>query len=292
MKLHTVGARPGTDWPDAWWHGLYGLYQTSFPGLPDRIAFAARVGARWAEVSTPFVAFDGARPVAHVGIIRHPMILDGARHDIAGVHAVCTDPAYRRRGIIRALLAEALAWADTWSPLAKLHTDDPPVYHSNGFAVRGTHRFWSDAEPIPTASRRLDPLGDEADAALLRRLLAERTPPSHVCATAEPGWMVMIDAAICRALDDGFIWLPEHEAIVAVARHGDDRVVADVIARTLPPIGAIRAAVGAKLPFAFPLDRLDPDARAEPAPAHIGAFMVRGPWPVTRPFGVSPLWEH
>ncbi|MCA9537474.1 MAG: GNAT family N-acetyltransferase, partial [Myxococcales bacterium] len=285
--------RPGAAYAADWWQQVYGLYETSFPGLSARIALAERVGARWPEMTTPFVAFDGSRPVAHVGVIRHAMTLGGAKQVVAGVHGVCTDPAYRRRGLIRAVLAEAMAWAETWTTIAELHTDDPPVYRSNGFAEVPTWRFFSDARPMPTATRALDPLGDPADAALLRALLASRTPPSWVCACDDAGPMVLVDAAICGALTNGGLrWLPEHAAIVAVTRHGDDRVIADVIAETLPPIGVIRGAVAEDLPFSFPLDRLDANARAVEAPSHIGVFMVRGRWPVTEPFGISPLWEH
>ena len=293
------GGRPGTAYDDAWWAAVHALYEEGFPGLPSGIARAQAVGMDWREMTTPFAVFEAGRCVAHVGLLWHPMLLDGQRHELAGIHAVCTAVSHRRQGLCRELLAAALAHADErvgGSAVAKLHTDDPPVYTSSGFSVRPTWRFAAAARPERAAWRPLRPLESADDLALLRRLLATAAPVSQRCCSLDGGWMVLIDAALSRRLADGFRYLPEHDAVVCGQRMEDGRVlVISCIAQTLPPASVVLGALadlGSQFVWSFAPEPLDPEAEPEPAPARIGHFMVRGSWPVEAPFGFSPLWEH
>jgi len=291
------GGRPGTAYDTDWWAAVHTLYDEAFPGLPAGIRAAQAVGADWRTVTTPFAMFEGDRCIAHVGLISHPCVLAGEVVTCAGIHAVCTTADRRMRGHCRTLLGHALAWAAPNHPLAKLHTDDPPVYESSGFRVLPTHRFQS---AIPASSgvswRTLKPLESAEDRGILDRLLATRTAASGVCATAEPGWMVTIDAALSGRLAAGFRYLPDHDVVVCgQSLAGGGVLVVEVIGAVLPPAEVVHGALadlGTSFVWSFSPDRFDPDAEAVLAPAAIGSFMVRGTWPVVGAFGMSPLWEH
>lgn len=297
-SIELVGGAPGSSYDDAWWAAVEALYETSFPGLAGGIAAAAEAGVRWRDVTTPFVVMDGGTPVSHVGVLRHPMQLGGRAVEVAGFHAVCTHPDHRRRGFARQALAAAAQWADGWTDVAKLATDDPDVYTSTGFRVVPTYEF--EASPSTRGGRRpearvLHTLKSDADAALFSSLLAKRAPVSRRFASLEPGWLVTIDCALQRRLEDGLLYLPEHDAIVVIDHAPDGARIAEVIAEKLPPAEVVVSLVrDPSLPvwWTFPPHELDPTARAVLKPVEYGSFMVRGNWPDLGPIGFSPLWEH
>lgn len=295
MTRRTLTAgRPGTDHDDRWWAAVHALYDEAFPGLPRGIAAARAIGIDWRAVTTPFAFFEDGRCIAHVGLIWHPMLLDGERHQIAGIHAVCTARTHRRQGLCRALLERALDHAGP--ALAKLHTDDPPVYTGRGFRVVPTWRFAAATPPQPVHWRPLRPIENDLDNRILRDILARRSPVSRRCCSRDEGWMVLIDAALSGRLAGDFRFLPDHEAVVCGQRLDDGRVlVTACFARTLPPAAVVLGALadlGDRFVWSFSPELLDPGAVPEPAPAAIGHFMVRGDWPLPAPFGISPLWEH
>lgn len=295
LTLH--GGRVGTAYDAAWWQAVHGLFDEAFPGLPEGIARARAVGAEWNQMSTPFALFDGDRCVAHVGLLSHPVRVLGQTEVFAGLHAVCTATDHRRRGLSRRLQREALAFADRSHRLAKLSTDDPPVYTGEGFEVVPTFRFRPTVSPVdPGPTRALRCASEPADLALLKRLCAERTWTSDRFASVEPGWLVLIDAALSNLLDRCWVFLEDWDCVVAL-HHNDARVlVMDVIGPQLPPAAVVLGAVTADKPvlWQFTPDRLDPDA--EPVPVvheESGSLMVRGSLPEELgPFGVSALWEH
>lgn len=295
--MKRFGERPGSDYDGRWWRAVRQLYEEAFPGLPAGIDRAGRLGARWTEVSTPFALFEADRCVCHVGVISHPMRLLGRDVRVAGIHAVCTAADRRRRGLCRDALTRALDWADRTHDVVKLHTDVPAVYTGHGFRTSPTWRFRATARPAATVEKRLlRPSQEPADASLLADRLACRVPVSDRCATADPGWLVTIVAALSGRLDQAFWWLPDHDAVIAFDEKRDFTLVVDVIAAVLPPPEAILAAApDPQRPalWSFSPDRIDPAAEPVRAPARIGSFMVRGAWPAELVrFGVSPFWEH
>ncbi len=291
--MKEFGGKPGRSYDATWWSAVEALYEEAFPGLPARIALASGFGTSWAEITTPFAVFEGPRCVAHVGVITHPMKLNGERVEIAGIHAVCTAADRRRQGLCRRTLAAALSWADQRHAMAKLHTNEPAVYTGHGFVATPTWRFRaSTRQRVETASRPLDLLRDPSDREILKRLLRERTPVSNHCATADPGWVVTIDAALSGRLD-ALRYLPEHDAVVCLDREPDQVLIVEVIAATLPPPEVVLGLCGdAPAIWSFTPDLHDPGAEPEPAPASTGTFMTRDHWPPLAPFGISPLWEH
>lgn len=295
--LQLAGGRPGTDYDGAFWQAIGRLYGEAFPRLPAAIERAAALGTSWAGTTTPFALLDGAEAVAHVGVLAHPMWLGGRLRTIAGIHAVCTRRDRRRQGLARRLLQEALAWADARYPAAKLHTDLPEVYAPHGFRPLAMSRFRSTRQPAPGVEKRLlAPTTRPDDAALLLRLLGQRTPVSLRCGSADTGWLLITDAAILGTLDTQLWYLPQHDAIVGVgeAEEGEP-LITEVLAARLPPVEVVLAALPQPGParFAFAAERFDPDAQPVPAPLEAGLLMVRGDWPETlSPLGISPLWEH
>lgn len=269
------------------WAAIDALYDRVWPTMPARLRHAERLGARWAEHTTPFTWFEHGRALATAGVLCHPVRLAGDDVAIAGFHAVCTDPDARGRGLCRAVMRAAVDWAEPRYPLMKLSTATPEVYRSAGFAVRPTYRFAPAPTPgAPVAMRRLN-LDDPDDLALVRDRLATRAVASDVFGTRDPGWLSIIDAAIARVTSSWFYELPELDAVLVADRTDDGWRVDDLIARELP---ARLPALGAPVTLQLTPDRLAPDARLLPEP--IEELMVRGPWPDLPPFAVPALWEH
>jgi hypothetical protein len=294
MKL--FAGRPGHTYDDAFWASVRTLYDEAFPGLTLGIDRAAALGVQWAPSTTPFAFFEGERCVAHVGVLVHPMRFEGRVVDVAGIHAVCTATDRQQRGLCRELLSRAVSWAEPAHDVMKLHTDSPEVYASHGFVVTPTFRSCSTATPATDVRKRLlAPSTDPSDAALLARLLRGRTPVSHLCASADDGWLITMDAALSRRLDRAMWWLEDHDAIVVFDDEDGTTLVVEVLAATLPAPEIIAgAAPDPRRPilYTFTPDRLEPSAIRIPAPPEIGAFMVRGTWPIELAHGLSPLWEH
>jgi ribosomal protein S18 acetylase RimI-like enzyme len=111
--------------------------------------FAARRVAQWralidAGQGAWFGAFDGATLAAALGIFVEAAPLDGER--LARYQSVATAPAYRRRGLCRALLAHAARHARERLGADRLlivaMADELPqrIYAGAGFAVAGLQR--------------------------------------------------------------------------------------------------------------------------------------------------------
>lgn len=298
MSLTLYAGRPGTTYDDAWWQAVHVLFDEAFPGLPRGIARAAAVGADWRAWTTPFALFEGERCVAHVGVLSHPCRVAGQDLVFAGVHAVCTATDHRRRGHSRTLQEHALAWADRTTPLAKLSTDDPPVYTGQGFRTVPTWIWTSALDGVdPGPVRPLNPASSPEDLALLVELLARRVPASEHFATLDDGWLALTDAALLDRLDRLWVHLPDHDCAVAVDEKEARVLIVDVIGPVLPPaevvVGAVRRP-GKPVRWQFAPDRFEPSAAAVRVDAaEVGHFMVRGTLPegLSR-FGISSLWEH
>jgi GNAT superfamily N-acetyltransferase len=268
---------------------LLALLDDGFPKLSSRIAAAAAEGYRWEDVTEPFVAWEGADAIGHVGVLVHRVQLAGAPADVAGLHAVVTRADRRGRGVARRLLAEALAWADARFPRASLATDVPAVYAPHGFRPFVIHRFHVAHAGGEDRGRRLSP----SERPWLDALLAARAPISHRLASLNPGWLVGIDLALQGRAPTDLVVLDDLGAAVDWELAGDVLRLHDVFARELPPLADLlaRAPRHARVELGFCPDRLAPDARPEPDPA-AGVWMFRGPWPLEPPIAVSRLAEH
>ena len=160
---------------------IFELLDLAFPGLSlsDQERAARPLGCRWEEISTPFVYRDGGRPVSHVGVLEIPMVLEGREVRAGGIHAVCTHPDFRGRGLYKTLMSEVMRWCEDRCQTLVLTTSQPFLYEPFGFRVMPECRFTGLLAGFPEGQgvRQLD-FGRARDVALLRRVLSARAPVS------------------------------------------------------------------------------------------------------------------
>jgi predicted N-acetyltransferase YhbS len=266
------------------------LLERVFPGLPAQMDLAAPLGLRWDRCSTPFVAESVGRLIAHVGVMEMRLVLAGEEHRVGVLHAVATDPAERRRGHYRAVMAEVLPWCERrWATLV-LNTGQPELYEPFGFRTIPEHRFVSTdcahggraaakgvGAAAPPAFRALD-YGLAEDRDRLRALLAERVPVSRrLGVVGEAQAFAFNEAARPPA------WGPDLDVVLCSEHEGTTLRIHDVIARRMPTLDAILARIDApvdRVECYFAPDLLDPGLAAEPHVLHGEEhLMVRGPFP-------------
>jgi hypothetical protein len=273
---------------------LYALFDTVWPRLSDRIGIAERAGAEpWHRVSTPFVVYEDGVMVAHVGVLAIPLMLAGSPVVVGGVHAVCAHSAHRRRGHVRRLLREALAWCDSRFATAQLTTGTPDVFRSSGFRVIAQTRF--EVAPVPRRGPGFRPLSIDSpdDLALLSRALRHRQPVSHALASLDPGWLFLFDEVLATGSLTR-VHYAAHLDLVAAYEVKDDRLcLYDLVAEKLPPLQDVLAAIPARhshVDLFFAPDRFDVDVLAEREAWPGDKVMVRGVYPVEdRPTVLPPL---
>jgi GNAT superfamily N-acetyltransferase len=281
--------RPGTEYDATFWQALHALQDRIWPQMSTRIEAARKLGVHWEAVTTPFVWVEENRALAHVGVIAHPLRLLGENRLVAGIHAVCTDPDARGRGLGRRCMDAALAWIDERFDLVKLSTTIPAFYGRWGFSVVPTHRFVAQRAggAGPARPATLD------DTARICALLSSRTSTSDVYATRDPGWLPIIDLALQRRLPEGVFVVPQRDFLVVARQQGEILHLDDVVGPELPGLEDVLAAIPfrfERVVYGFTPDRFDPGAR--PEPTEEGAMQVRGAWPKLPPFAVSSVWEH
>ena len=282
---------------------LASLLGRVWPRLPAGVARAEALGFAWTDVSTPFVRREGERVVAHVGVIELPLVIAGRRVRVGSIHAVCTDPERRRRGLGRALMQETLtACAGRFETLV-LTTLIPEFYTAFGFRPVPEHAFTRALAPLapsPSPGGRVLTEGPD-DLRLLRRVLADRAPVSERLGSLESG----VAFAIALMLTWGDLSRVRYHAALDVLTVHEVRartlVLYDVVGATIPPLAVLAAALGADadrvLTFFAP-DRLGEGWQAERwdearAAAHGGGWfaglMARGPLAADGEFMLPPL---
>lgn len=105
-----------------------------WPRLPAAIERARGWGADWDAHSQPFVHMENDEVVAHAGVME-------ITPSVAGIHAVCTHPRHRGRGLLRQTMARALEWVEARYPTAVLWANDPAIYGRFGFSQRAETIF-------------------------------------------------------------------------------------------------------------------------------------------------------
>ncbi len=179
---HRLYRRSYTDEPGLL-ERVFSLLDLAFIGLSAHARALGPLGLRWDQVSTPFLVTDGDQPLAHVGVLEVPMVLEGRERLVGGIHAVCTHPEHRRHGYFRLAMDAALAWCDERYATALLIGGDSGLYEPFGFRLVRESRFVASVSRSDSAQhrrrlRRLD-LDQPADLCLLHRLLDERAPVSR-----------------------------------------------------------------------------------------------------------------
>jgi GNAT superfamily N-acetyltransferase len=272
------------------WPPVFALLDAVWPRIAARIATAQAFGHDWRAVSTPFVAWEGGRAVAHVGVIAIPAVVAGERTVLAGIHAVCSHPDRRGIGLVRPLLEAALRNADQRCETAMLFTDKPALYEKFGFRRVQEHAFSATVAPAPGPLRRV-----AVEPTLVNRLLALRRPVSDVYGVVDQGNLFTTDSCL-MTYGYGDLWYAEDlDALVVARRAPDAWDVLDVVSAADDPpgaelIGRLVAQDPAPVRLRFTPDRVRIDATPTPAAWAGDLLMVRGPFaPEGRPFAVSPL---
>lgn len=282
---------------------LADLFGRVWPALPDAAAGAAALGFRWDAVSRPFVRWEGARAVGHVGVIELPLVVDGRPRMVGSIHAVCTDPEWRRRGIGRALMDEALAACAARYDTVVLTTLIPDFYTPLGFRSVREHAFTGPLPPRRRASeagvRRLTTSAD--DVRLLRRLLEHRTPVSRRLASLEDGTIFAVAMLLTWGDLSRARYLPALDVIAVYDVVGRTLVLHHVVGRVIPPLEALATEIGAdadRVVTMFAPDQLgaalgpeswDAGRAAAMGDAEFAGLMVRGPFAVDGPFMLPTL---
>jgi GNAT superfamily N-acetyltransferase len=251
-----------------------------WPGLPAAAARAAELGFSWAAVSAPFVRWEGSRAVGHVGLVELPLVIEGRPRRVGSIHAVCTDPARRGRGVAGALLREAVAAGRARYDTLVLTTLIPDFYAPLGFRAVREHAFsrvMPPGSPAPSGGRPLTDGSD--DLRLLRRLLAHRASVSERLGSREAGTVFVI--ALLLGWGD-LSRVHYHPALDVLTVHEvRDRtlVLYDVVGAAVPPLEPLAASIGVdadRVVTFFAPDRLGEGFRAEPWDARRAAALGDG----------------
>ena len=258
---------------------LFDFLETVFPGLSRAARNAARLGASWEAVSTPFIGFLEGRPVAHVGVLELPLIVLGRPVNVASIHAVATHPDHRRRGWYRGVMEEALRYCSGRWATALLTTEHPEYFEPFGFRFVREHLFT--VRPRPTragTALRLMNLEDAGDVALLNRLLETREPVSRVLG------VVKEKAVFCFNEGSRPLYYSEDlDVMVCMEMEGATLRLFDVVGPGLPSLDVLLARLPQpveEVAASFAMDRFAAEALAQPyildhgGPSHL---MVRGP---------------
>ncbi|XXY46910.1 GNAT family N-acetyltransferase [Sorangium sp. So ce269] len=274
------------------------LMDTVFPGLVQVIDRARALGAAWEDVTVPFVASAEDGPVSQVSVMRFAMVLDGTPTDVGCLHAVCTHPAYRRRGHYASAMRAALAFCDERYPTELLCTAQPEIYEPFGFRVVDEQKVVAGVAPrLDRQPMRPLRLADEEDRAIFQRVASRRAPISARLGITGPA-----EVFVVNELDRPLFYAEDLGAIVSLEIAGEVLCLHDVVAAELPPLDELLRRLPVPVRrvelFACP-DGLGVAGTAEPhvfvdgddAVGGAGAvrLMVRGPFPegplmLPRPF--------
>ena len=263
-------------------HRLMELLDSVFPGIRRGAAEAARMGAPWQSVSTPFVAVEGDRIVSHVGVIELPLVVRGQPVAVGSIHGVATHPECRHRGHYRRVMDEAIAYCDGRYETQILTTEHPEYFEPFGFRTVPEHLFRA---PGRTGSgsdgARLLDTADPDDLALLHRLLATREPVSHTLGVVRERGVFCFNEGR-RPLHS----VPDLDVLLCLEREGATLTLFDVVGPRVPTLADVLARLPgpiATVILAFTPDRVAPGAESVPGPFdHDGPsiLMVRGPFAV------------
>jgi predicted N-acetyltransferase YhbS len=269
---------------------IFGLLETWFTGISKPRAEAARLGSLWDDCSTPFVHEKDGQVVSHVGLLEMSYVIQGQRHQLGGVHGVCTLESERRRGHFRRLMEELLDFCDGRFDTLELGTENPEYYDPFGFRVVPEYRFIARADS-PAGRGGFRAFDAKRDLQVLDRLLDERTPVSNRVGVIEERDVFKFSNGC-----DGLHYSEALDCFAVFELEGRRLALSDVVARELPSIDELLAEIESptdEVEFHFSPDRFDVDARPEIFRYDSDCYMVRGPFEAEgRPFMVPPPARH
>lgn len=245
--------------------------------------------------SMPFGYFDEAgRCVANFSAFSMPLMIEGRVVRAAGFQSGAVRPEFRGRGLYRDLMHRTFAWADARQfEAGLLLTDKPDLYRAFGFQVVPQFKFCGHLPASASGkadARDLD-LANADDIKLVSHILAHREPVSGVFAVQRQSEMFLLNTLFDPEIR---LWyLPALDAVIAWKIYGDTLQMLDIVARQIPLMADICAALGLqadRIEVCFPTDRLGWSGDAKPY-AGSCALMVRGiePAAISTPAMLSPM---
>lgn len=245
--------------------------------------------------SMPFGYFDAdGRCVANFSGFSMPVVIGGKPVRAAGYQSGAVRPEYRGRGLYRDLMQRVFAWqrAEGFA-LGILLTDTPEIYEPYGFRTVEQHFFRGEAlrAGYGGACRHLS-IEAPDDVALVRAMLARRSPVSDRFAVAGQGLMFLLNG--CFDPEIRISHLVDRDAIVAWQQDGGTLKILDVVAVDIPGLSAIVAGLGVDagtVEVYFPPDRLgwqgEPIAYEGPCELMISGEMLE--LSALQPLMLSPM---
>jgi len=261
--------------------------------LPAAVERARGWGADWADHSQVFAETRDGRLVAHVGVMEIAATIAGKDQTLAGIHAVCTHPDFRKQGLMKKSMERALSWVDERYERAVLWANDAAIYEQFGFVAHQESVFTCFPPGHGRKDLRALDLARADDLALLRAMLETRAPVSSLCGSRDPGWLFLIDLALWGANPPAFAHVPSLDCIVVFEiREGALRLY-DVIAREMPSLTTLLPLFGggfAAVEIFFTVADSPELPIAVTKTSLYDFFMVRGPaLSLEKPFAFSPL---
>ncbi len=268
------------------------LFETVWPRSRARITLADRLGWRWGDVSAPFLKSDRGRLLAHVGVLELPVRIGGQDSLVASIHAVCTRPGFRSRGLATELMAQALAGLDLRGIPVQLSTDIPAFYEPMGFEELHLSRFRLDVAAGPP-HKPMRPLSDRRadDVRLVRAALESRMPVSEIWSVRDSGWLLPINEVLTHGGFRRFGWCEPAETLVVWELVGDTLRLLDLVFARVPDLSVILATMPGgwtSVESCVHPDRFEVPFEAVDA-NNPETFMVRGQQR-QETSAVSPLW--
>ncbi len=272
------------------------LFDEAFPGLTTAIARAKQVGYPW--VSTPFIKEIQGNPVSHVGLLDYPVFINGKKHLMGALHAICTKATHQGKGFATACIQEAIAWAKDRYECLLLFTEIPKFYEKLSYKPIQEHRFHLQIQR-PKGHYELISLVTPQDDALFVRCFRERSSPSDHFWMQDNGQIASFNTLFATYPTFWSLYYsPIFDGILSFKIQDKTLHLFDVIARKLPSLDLILAhlpSVIEEIYFYFSPDLFTTTATCKPLLCDnsmvdfSGYLMAYGPFPDTLPFTIPPL---
>lgn len=274
------------------WRALTGLLDDVFE---IDITIMGRLGGP-DPTSVPFGWFDAdGTCIANITAFSLPLVIDGVEVRAAGLQSGAVRPSHRSRGLYRNVMEAALDHCDAEGfEAVALLTDTPDLYRRYGFVPLAQSRFAG----APPASGKAHPvrrlnIGNEADVALLRRLLADRQSVSGRFAPLRQVEMFLFNA--CLMPDLRLDLMGESTVIAWQAGEDGGFELLDIVGTDIPSLADILASLRIAPPRVlvhFAPDRLAWEGKPGPDTGDMVLMLrAKDSFQPEQPFALPPMAE-
>ena len=203
------------------------LMDSCFPGVKVMADKGKMHNAHWDKSSTPFIMRQNHEVIAHLGILPFEFIIQEKHYQGAALHGICTKQEFRRKGLFRQLMQEALEYVRQHFDFAFMFTDKPYLYEQFGFKAVKEYDFIYDYTPQNNQNnkvRMLD-LDDSREWALLQSHYQNRIPLSKAVSIINE-----TTVATLNALHMPVYYLEDYDVLVVYQMKDHILYVKDIIA--------------------------------------------------------------